>query len=372
MINESSFLQITSSLEQKLGGPTFIVQDSSIQVGNRFRRHRLLVFGKVDIKVEAETLIIPTCRGNRFGLPIWIKLREVKDFMQTSNFILIHGFYLFSTLLAVSLSNSRTLFLMPHGSMEPHQEKSNKLRKFFFRLVFRLLTIRKNIVFLVASRREINGVEKLFPLRKVELAGYGVSFPKKEIECKQVPERDDFVIGYLGRIHPIKRLDLAIKCLPNLVDMDLGVRLRVAGEGSPRLLAELKALSAHLGVSDKIDFVGAVIDDSKEQFFEDIDLLLLLSDNENFAVVVAEAIIRGIPVVVRSTVAMSDFVAEWNTGVVVESEDVRAISAAIDNLISNYMYYSSQCLSHRCELSWSKVGKDWELIMSSHLEGLTE
>jgi glycosyltransferase involved in cell wall biosynthesis len=350
MRSASIFLQITSSLEQKLGGPTFNVQGSSRQVGKSFRRHRILAFGKVDIKVDAETLIIPTLKGNRFGLPIWIKLREVRDFIQSSNFILIHGFYLFSTLLAVSLSNSRVLFLMPHGSMEQYQEKSSTLRKFVFRLVFRLLTMRKNIVFLVASRQEIKGVQKLFPLRRVELAGY----------------------GYLGRIHPKKRLDLAIKCLPKLVDMDLGVRLRVAGSGSPRLLADLKALSAHLGVSDRIDFVGAVIDDSKEQFFEDIDLLLLLSDNENFAVVVAEAIVRGIPVVVRSTVAMSDFVAEWNTGVVVESEDVRAISAAIENLMSNYSYYSAQSLSHRSKLSWSHVGKNWELIMSSHLEGLAE
>jgi glycosyltransferase involved in cell wall biosynthesis len=372
MRSASIFLQITSSLEQKLGGPTFNVQGSSRQVGKSFRRHRILAFGKVDIKVDAETLIIPTLKGNRFGLPKWIKLREVRDFIQSSNFILIHGFYLFSTLLAVSLSNSRVLFLMPHGSMEQYQEKSSTLRKFVFRLVFRLLTMRKNIVFLVASRQEIKGVQKLFPLRRVELAGYGVNFPNKEMEIREVPGRDNIVIGYLGRIHPKKRLDLAIKCLPKLVEMDLGVRLRVAGSGSPRLLADLKALSAHLGVSDRIDFVGAVIDDSKEQFFEDIDLLLLLSDNENFAVVVAEAIVRGIPVVVRSTVAMSDFVAEWNTGVVVESEDVRAISAAIENLMSNYSYYSAQSLSHRSKLSWSHVGKNWELIMSSHLEGLAE
>lgn len=366
---DSCFLQISSSLEHRLGGPTFVVQDSSNRVGNLFGRHRLLVFGNVDIKVEAEILNIPTLGGNRFGFPIWFKLREVKEFIRTSNYILIHGFYVFSTLLAISLSNSRTLFLMPHGSMEPHQEKNSRLRKFIFRIFFRLLTIRKNIVFMVASRREIYGVQKLFPSKKVELAGYGVSFPTKAVEFRKVPEEDDFVIGYLGRIHPIKRLDLAIKCLPVLAQMDLGVRLRVAGAGSSLLLMDLKKLSSDLGVSDKIDFLGSVKEDSKEQFFKEIDLLVLLSDNENFAVVVAEAIVRGIPVIVRSTVAMSDFVTDWNTGVVVASEDPSEISAAIEIVIGNYRHYSAQCLSHRNRLSWSQVAKEWELIMSSHLEG---
>jgi glycosyltransferase involved in cell wall biosynthesis len=370
MQTDNCLLQVSSSLEQKLGGPTFIVQESSIHVGKRFSRNRLLIFGNVDIKIETETLIIPTLGGNRFGFPIWTKLREAKNFIRTSNFILIHGFYLFSTLLVIYLSNSRTLFLMPHGSMEPYQEKFSKLRKLIFRFLFRLITNRKNIVFLVASRREIQGVKKLFPSRKVELAGYGVSFPKNEIELKEVPKKDNFVIGYLSRIHPIKRLDLAIKCLPILASKNMGVQLKVAGEGSSQLLQDLHELSAHLCVSDKIDFLGAVKDESKERFFKEIDLLLLLSDNENFALVVAEAIIRGIPVVVRSTVAMSDFVAESNTGVVVESEDASEISAAIENVIDNYGYYSEQCLSHRSKLSWSQVGKEWDLIFSSHLEGL--
>jgi len=370
MKSDSCLLQICSSLEPNLGGPTFVVQDSFNHVGNRFGRNRLLVFGNIEIEIEGEIVNIPTLGGNRFGLPIWIKLREIKHFIRTSDYILIHGFYLFSTLLAVFLSNSRTLYLMPHGSMEPYQEQYGKLRKFVFRIFFRLLTIRKNIVFMVASRQEIHGVQRRFPSKRVELAGYGVSFPRKEVQFRKVPERDDFVIGYLGRIHPTKRLDLAIKCIPILAHMDLEVRLRVAGAGSSKLLRDLKILSAHLGVSDKIDFLGPVSDDSKEDFFTEIDLLVLLSDNESFAVVVAEAIVRGIPVIVRSTVAMSDFVTDWNTGVVVVSEDPSEISAAIEIVVGNYRHYSANCLSHRNRLSWSQVGKKWELIMSSHLEGL--
>jgi len=365
--NPKVLLQITSSLESSLGGPTFLVQSSSKFMKKFFSSNKVLIFGKLDVELDCEYIVMPTWRNNRYGLPASIKLREIRKSIQQSNFVLVHGFYLFSTLITVCLSNSHTIFIMPHGSMEPYQEKFRKFRKIFFRLLFRVLCFRKRIIFMVASSREIIGVQKLFPTKDVQLAGYGISFPSKEINFRNVPEKANFVIGSLSRLHTIKRIDLAIKCMPNLVSQGLGPRLRIAGEGNPNLLTKLKLLAISLGVESRVDFIGEVWQESKEQFFNEIDVLILLSDNENFAIVVGEAVIRGIPVVVRSTVAMSDFVAEWDLGVVVVSDEIRDISAAVTNVIGNYSYYSANCFIHRQRLGWDQVGSAWNSIMSSQI-----
>jgi len=365
--NLGSLLQVSSSLEKKLGGPTFLVRDSSIHFGNRFSEHKLFVFGSVDVDVDADLFVIPTFLNNRYGFSILVPVIKLHSLLREADVLIIHGFYLFSTLLTVLLSNSRTIFLMPHGSMEPYQEHSSRFRKLFFRMIFKSISSRHNIVFLVASSKEVSGVQKLFPQKMIDLAGYGVIMPVGELGLKETPKLHNFVLGSLSRVHPIKRIDLAITSLATLHSMDLYARLIIAGEGNSKLVVELNNLAFKLGLQSSVDFIGSVSDETKEDFFRDIDVLLLLSDNENYAIVVAEAIMRGKPVVVRSTVAMSDFVSQWHTGLTVVGEDPIDIARAVEVVISSYETYSENCLNHRNKLGWSEVAARWEEIITSRM-----
>jgi glycosyltransferase involved in cell wall biosynthesis len=367
--NLGNLTQISSSLENKLGGPTFLVANSSNHFGPRFSKHRLIVFGPIDVESNAEILEISTLFNNRFGFTFNIPYKRIRHLLADTDILLIHGFYLFSTLITILLSESQTIFLFPHGSMEPYQETQSKLRKLVFRSIFRLLTLRRNVVFMVASRREITGVEKLFPSRKVELAGYGITLPAGALTSKETPKKNDFVIGSIGRIHQVKRFDLVLAGLASCLDKGLGARLIIAGDGDSNLLDWLRKISIDLKLESKVDFIGSVTGESKEKFFQRIDVLLLLSDNESYAIVIAEAILRGIPVVVRSTVGMSDLVAEWHTGIVVSSADSSEVAVAVEQVLDKYQYYSANCLAHHLELEWDAVATNWERIMASHQKG---
>lgn len=98
---------------------------------------------------------------------------------------------------------------------------------------------------------------------------------------------------FTGRVAPIK-------ALPNLVaamTTSDGWRLRIVGPDQEGHTAELKALAAREGVSDRVDFVGPKFGDELEQEYLNADCFILPSFSENFGSVVVEAMASGLPVI---------------------------------------------------------------------------
>ena len=84
------------------------------------------------------------------------------------------------------------------------------------------------------------------------------------------------------------------------------------------LLNELKTLASSGSDGQWIIFKNWVREDQLDELFDEVDMLLLPSENENFAIAVAQSIVRGVPVVVSSNVALSSFVREKHCGIVID------------------------------------------------------
>lgn len=98
----------------------------------------------------------------------------------------------------------------------------------------------------------------------------------------------------LGRLVPMKRIDLSIVAFSVFVARNGVGQLLIAGEGDEE--ANLRQLASELGIADRVHFVGYV--ENSEALLATATLLLHLAHSEGFGMAVAEALTVGTPVVV--------------------------------------------------------------------------
>jgi glycosyltransferase involved in cell wall biosynthesis len=120
-----------------------------------------------------------------------------------------------------------------------------------------------------------------------------------------------FTIGFISRIDPKKGLDILIKALSKV---DFNYQLQIAGEGETEYVNELKQIAVQEGNSEKLEWVGWKKGEEKFTFLAGCDLFALTSHNENFAVVVIEALSVGTPVLISKNVGLYKYVEDRNLG----------------------------------------------------------
>ena len=142
--------------------------------------------------------------------------------------------------------------------------------------------------------------------------------------------RDEVVATCVGRLVPIKRLQLAIGAVARARGAGARLRLAVVGDGESR--SELEAFASARGLGGAVTFTGyrrdlpAVVAGS--------DLAILSSDNEGTPVALIEAAAGGRPSVATSVGGVPEVVAP-GTGLLVPRGDERAMAEALARLVAD-------------------------------------
>jgi glycosyltransferase involved in cell wall biosynthesis len=109
-------------------------------------------------------------------------------------------------------------------------------------------------------------------------------------------DADDEVVMFLGRLHPIKRLDLLAQAFAAVHRARPGARLVIAGPdegGYRRQIEHVFAPIAHV-----TRWLGAVDSETTSALFAASRALVQCSDSESFGMSVAEALTAGLPAIV--------------------------------------------------------------------------
>jgi len=356
-------LQICPSIDLQLGGPSRVIIDSARFIDSKLN-HELMIFGKQEgNEFPFQVSQIDTCFNNRFGFVIRPLSKESKRHIRESNIVLSHGFYVFTTLIAAYYRKSKPLFIMPHGSLEEYQEKKSRIKKILFRTAFNFLSRHKRIVFLVASQTETVGIRNGFPKAECKVVGLGVNNFQMEVNIKSDPKPDNLTLLSFSRIAQKKRIDISIEAVSILIQLGYKPKLLIAGSGDLDLLERLKRQVASLNLENNVFFIGHIPENRLDEIFGQAHLLLLPSENENFAIAVSESIIRNVPVIVSDQVAMSAFFCEYNTGVVIQNLNAHDLQNAIIRALENYKILIGNCEMNSYLLGWNEVIKNWHLAL---------
>jgi glycosyltransferase involved in cell wall biosynthesis len=130
---------------------------------------------------------------------------------------------------------------------------------------------------------------------------------------------------FLGRLSWEKGLERLLGALARVPE----VRLVIAGNDEGSHERELRELAERLGLSSRLDFVGAADQAAKRRLFASSHALILPSYFESFGNVVLEALAAGLPALVTPGVGAADIVRDREVGVVLpEAEDPMAEAIA--------------------------------------------
>jgi len=145
-----------------------------------------------------------------------------------------------------------------------------------------------------------------------------------------VPE-DHFLVGWLGRMTEVKRVDDLLVGFALLRDRGIPGDLVLVGDGPLR--AEMDATARRLGIAGHCHFIG--YRDDVGPLYASFDAVTLTSANEGTPVTLIESLAAGVPVVATDVGGVSDVVPDGNGGFLVPAADTEAIADRLARLAAD-------------------------------------
>jgi glycosyltransferase involved in cell wall biosynthesis len=143
----------------------------------------------------------------------------------------------------------------------------------------------------------------------------------------------DYIL-YIGRMHPLKGIDVLIRAMP-YVRKHVDLKLVVIGPGDQR---PYRGLAEKLGVKDHIVFLGYVDEETKIGAIDEslgVVIPSVSSYVEVYPMVISEAWARGKPVLATSVGGIPYRVKHLVNGLLIPPRDFKALAEAIITIATN-------------------------------------
>lgn len=244
---------------------------------------------------------------------------------------IVEGLWNFSTMAARwGLVGGDTPYLVfTHGMLDPWFKQTYPLKSMAKQMSWLLnegpLLANASKVLFTTEEERLLARNAFWPYRvREKVVGYGAANPPSDDIDRQilafrraVPELGDRpYLLYLSRIHEKKGCDLLIEAFSEYAVRHPDVDLVIAGPDQAGLKATLQALAQKLGIASRIHWPGMLMGDAKWGAYRAALAFTLMSHQENFGIVVAEALACGLPVLISDKVNIWREVADKRAGFV--------------------------------------------------------
>jgi len=189
------------------------------------------------------------------------------------------------------------------------------------------------------QRRDLVEVFRIAPARKVVVVPLGLDLDA----LQRAPDRggslraeagfpaESIVCGYVGRLVPIKHVDLLIRAFAEARRRQPRARLLVVGDGQCRV--DLERLVAEVNLTGAVWFAGWRTD--LIEVYGAMDVVALSSRNEGTPVALIEAGAAGKAIVATRVGGVPDVVETERTGLLVPDDDLGALALALERLMAD-------------------------------------
>lgn len=309
-----------------------------------------------------------------FYLPNWFHYRAVSwnpalgRYLRArlQNFDIVHIFGLYDLLGPRTAAECRKrkipYVVEPIGMFVPIV-RNIFVKKLYHQVCGRELLAGASAVIATAEQEQAELESGGIPREKIILRRNGVEIPQS------MPARGSFraslqipphagLILFLGRLSQKKSPDLLLRAFAELLkNIPVGQRdlqLAFVGPDEAGMLDRLKKLAQELRAEQRVHFVPALSGEKKWSAYQDADIFVLPSQNENFGNTAAEAVAAGTPVIVTDQCGIAPLLANV-AGLVVPHEQ-QQLTKAMQTLLENAPLYAS--LKDGCRSATARLG--WE------------
>ena len=257
--------------------------------------------------------------------------------------------------------------MMPHGMLDPWSLLQSRTRKRLY-LGWRLrrdLGHAAALCFTTDSERDLVGPLGLRPPSIVEPLGLDLREfehlpPEGRFRSRFPALADRPIVLFLSRINPKKGLDLLVPAFAQARTGD--AMLVIAGPDQDGYRATVEKMIGQQSLTDRALFTGMLRGIERVEALVDADLFVLPSYQENFGIVVAEAMAAGCPVVISDQVNLHDQVTRAGAGAVVPTK-VEAVAEQLTRLFADPGSRAEAGRKGRVfaleEYDWAKIALRW-------------
>jgi len=241
--------------------------------------------------------------------------------------------------------------------------KAGKLNAILYYLNHMLgaLIIRNNadLVFAVSQTTASDYIRKLkFDGKKVVAVAGGVNYGSIRAIADSTREKNYDAI-FMKRLQPMKGVFDVIKVWRQVVNASPNAKLLILGDGPADVVARMHRMITELGLVENIEMIGPVYDiEEKISLLARSKLFLLPSYEENWAIVIGEALTVGLPVVAYDLLELKEI---WGEHVLwIPKGNVEVFAAEVINLLSNdksYQKLVGNGINLMKQFDWDNIAK---------------
>lgn len=254
--------------------------------------------------------------------------RYLTSCVDIPDIIHIHGVWMPEKHRSASFARKHGIpyVINPRGDMETARMNYSILKKWKKMLVWNIYAkhdVEKAACIIATSQQELEGIRRLGVNTPIVVIPNGIeinTFPQV------VPHHynDKKVLLFLSRINPIKGIEYLLDAWAQLDgSLKFDWELHIAGNSDPKdYIISLKNKTQKLGIMNSVKFIGPINGDEKMRKYQNSNLFILPTLNENFGNVIAEAMMCECPVITTKNAPWSCLVEEkcgWWIDLSVES-----------------------------------------------------
>lgn len=305
------------SLDPKFGGPTYSVPIQCIGTQHEGAEMSMVVYEaskpwEKRLKDAGVKMIYLSDPENKYQY-LWATnlqkyLKTCKDMPDILHF---HGVWMPANLRVSLFGRKRNIpyIINPRGDTEVARINYNRLKKAKKYLVWKLYAkcmVDNAACIIATSEQERDSIRTLGSKVPVAIIPNGIeldAFPKEVVHNHSEKK----VLLFLSRVNPIKGIEYLIDAWAQLPEqLRSAWELHIAGNSDPKdYIHTLKEKVASMNLQDSINFVGSITGEAKMRKYQDSNLFILPTLNENFGNVVAEAMMCECPVITTTNAPWS-------------------------------------------------------------------
>jgi D-inositol-3-phosphate glycosyltransferase len=158
----------------------------------------------------------------------------------------------------------------------------------------------------------------------------------KEAARRALGYNDERIILFVGRIEPLKGIDILINAAAQLGDeSDFHVLIVGGDRRSRQQVSDLQDLASDLGIGERVCFLGAVDHEQLPLYYNAADVCVVPSYYESFGLVALEAMACGTPVVASRVGGLTGTVRDGETGYLISWRCPEPFAERLELLLGN-------------------------------------
>jgi glycosyltransferase involved in cell wall biosynthesis len=138
----------------------------------------------------------------------------------------------------------------------------------------------------------------------------------------------------VGAVVPRKGYDVLVEALSSLKDIDWRLTIAGALDRHPQAVESVQDAIERYGLEDRVTLAGKVVPATLDHFYESADLFVSASLFEGYGMVLAEAMARGLPIVLAAGGAAADTAGEA-AALHVEAGSVPELTATLQRALTD-------------------------------------